>query len=197
MKRSTVDYQSVLTALVAAVAEQVRIVVAAWRAGDLLLTEAVDLIVGFIVRAERQSAVATLVALNGLMPEEQQVRRVEFPPVDEQDEVVLKAVGTVLEDLPDDPAEEDAEAFDKRVQQLARGRVTETAGKLLDDRLKDVPDVIGYTRGTDEDPCELCTWLKKEHLRPGGYISPAGQPMHRHPGCCCVPVPVYREKEKA
>lgn len=191
------SYQSVLVALVDAVAEQVRLVIAAWRGGEILLTEAVDLIVGFIVRAEQQSAVATLVALNSLNPPERQVEQIEMPDLDDHEDVILKAISTVLEDLPDDPEDEDVDTFDNRVQRLAKGRVTETAGTLLDDRLKDVPEIVGYTRGTDEDPCELCTWLKKEHLRPGGYIYPAGQPMHRHPGCCCVPVPVFKEKEKS
>jgi len=52
--------------------------------------------------------------------------------------------------------------------------------------------VTGYRRGTDADPCKLCTWLVKAHLDPAGlgYIYPTGQPMHRHTGCRCVPVPV-------
>lgn len=50
--------------------------------------------------------------------------------------------------------------------------------------------VTGYVRGTDSDPCELCVWLKKEHLRPGGFVYPTDKPMHRHPGCQCVPIPV-------
>lgn len=49
--------------------------------------------------------------------------------------------------------------------------------------------ISGYVRGTDADPCELCVWLRKEHLRPGGYIYPTSKAMYRHPGCQCVPIP--------
>lgn len=41
-----------------------------------------------------------------------------------------------------------------------------------------------YTRGLDADPCELCQWLWKD-----GYRYPISQPMHKHPGCACVPIP--------
>ncbi|HIZ98249.1 MAG TPA: hypothetical protein H9805_06660 [Candidatus Janibacter merdipullorum] len=194
MKPSAASYQTILVALVDAIAEQVRIVVASWRAGDILLGELVDLVVGFIVKAESQAAIAAVVAVESQKPV-QTITAVELPDVEVHEDIVFKAVGTVLEDLPDDPTEEDVDAFDKRLQRLAKGRVTETAGKYVDEHLPEVPEIVGYTRGLDEDPCELCVWLKKEHLRPGGFIYPAGQPMHRHPGCCCVPVPVY-EKEK-
>ena len=50
--------------------------------------------------------------------------------------------------------------------------------------------VRGYRRGLDDHPCQLCTWLAKTHLDPAGYVYPTGKPMHRHPGCCCVPLPV-------
>lgn len=189
-----IDYQSTLTALVQAVAEQVGRIIAMWREGTLVLNEAVDLIVGIIVRAENQAAVAAVVAIESMKPV-QDVFVVELPATEIHEDQVLKAVATVLEDLPDEPTDEDVDAFDMRAQRLAKGRVTETAGQYIDTHLKEIPDVVGYTRGLDEDPCELCVWLKKEHLRPGGFIYPAGQPMHRHPGCCCVPVPVY-EKEK-
>lgn len=189
-----IDYQSTLTALVQAVAEQVGRIIAMWREGTLVLNEAVDLIVGIIVRAENQAAVAAVVTIESMKPV-QDVFVVELPATEIHEDQVLKAVATVLEDLPDEPTDEDVDAFDMRAQRLAKGRVTETAGQYIDTHLKEIPDVVGYTRGLDEDPCELCVWLKKEHLRPGGYIYPAGQPMHRHPGCCCVPVPVT-QKEK-
>ena len=42
----------------------------------------------------------------------------------------------------------------------------------------------GYRRGINPNCCELCFWLWKE-----GYVYPIDQPMHRHIGCRCVPVP--------
>ena len=44
--------------------------------------------------------------------------------------------------------------------------------------------VRGYTRGLSAKACELCVWLYK-----GGYVYPSDRPMHRHPGCTCVPIP--------
>ncbi|WP_281711783.1 hypothetical protein [Dermacoccus nishinomiyaensis] len=44
--------------------------------------------------------------------------------------------------------------------------------------------IRGYRRGVNPDCCELCFWLWKE-----GYVYPVEQPMHRHTGCRCVPVP--------
>jgi len=44
--------------------------------------------------------------------------------------------------------------------------------------------VRGYRRGINPDACELCFWLWKE-----GYVYPITQPMHRHTGCRCIPVP--------
>ncbi len=42
----------------------------------------------------------------------------------------------------------------------------------------------GYRRGINPNCCMLCFWLWKE-----GYVYPLDQPMHRHIGCRCVPVP--------
>lgn len=44
--------------------------------------------------------------------------------------------------------------------------------------------VRGYRRGINPGCCELCFWLWKE-----GRVYPIDQPMHRHTGCRCVPVP--------
>lgn len=45
--------------------------------------------------------------------------------------------------------------------------------------------VPGYRRGLSAKACELCVWLYKD-----GYVYPTDKPMHKHPGCTCVPVPV-------
>lgn len=44
--------------------------------------------------------------------------------------------------------------------------------------------IRGYRRGINPGCCELCFWLWKE-----GKVYPIDQPMHRHTGCRCVPVP--------
>ena len=91
-----------------------------------------------------------------------------------------------------------------RVANLAAGesRAIETGDEgvtLLDDEAlrravavagdRNVPrtssaTIRGYRRGVNPDCCELCFWLWKE-----GYVYPVEQPMHRHTGCRCVPVP--------
>ena len=59
--------------------------------------------------------------------------------------------------------------------------------------------VVGYRRGTDSDPCELCVWLVKAHLDPAGigYVYPTGKSFHRHPGCQCAPIPVFNQEGEA
>lgn len=44
--------------------------------------------------------------------------------------------------------------------------------------------IVGYRRGINPDCCQLCFWLWKE-----GYVYDIHQPMHRHTGCRCIPVP--------
>ncbi len=72
-----------------------------------------------------------------------------------------------------------------RATRLARGRTTQTGGHYFDVGMRERPEVAGYTRGLSPTACELCTWLYR-----GGHVYPASQPMHRHPGCTCIPVPV-------
>jgi hypothetical protein len=74
-----------------------------------------------------------------------------------------------------------------RALRLARGRTTGAAGKYFDIGLATHPKVAGYRRGLSSLPCQLCRWLYR-----GGFVYPAGQPMYRHPGCMCVPLPVTR-----
>lgn len=44
--------------------------------------------------------------------------------------------------------------------------------------------IRGYRRGINPDACELCFWLWAE-----GRVYAIDQPMHRHTGCRCIPVP--------
>lgn len=66
---------------------------------------------------------------------------------------------------------DDAERPERDALQRQRPRTTSTK-------------VRGYRRGVNPGCCELCFWLYKE-----GYVYPIDQPMHRHTGCRCVPVP--------
>jgi hypothetical protein len=91
---------------------------------------------------------------------------------------LLKAVTTVLE----------LESVE-RVARLARSEPLMAAGRAYSVAIEKSDRVVGYRRGLSPDPCELCMWLWKE-----GYVYPADQPMHQHPGCTCVPIPVTREE---
>lgn len=76
-----------------------------------------------------------------------------------------------------------------RATRLARGRVTQTAGRYYDDGLTRHAEIAGYTRGLSATACELCVWLYRS-----GHVYPATQPMHRHPGCTCIPIPTLHRK---
>lgn len=97
-----------------------------------------------------------------------------------------RAVATLTPLLADTP---DPRA---RVLRLARGRVTGTSGRYYDAGMAGRPEIRGYRRGLSATACELCQWLYR-----GGYVYPSGRPMHRHPGCTCVPVPVLTERAAA
>ena len=95
-----------------------------------------------------------------------------------------KAVTTLTGSL-----DEGVEGLLPRAVRLTSSEATEAlAAGLLDGYEKH--GINGYVRGTDADPCELCVWLKKENLRPGGFVYPVDQRFYRHPGCQCTPIPV-------
>lgn len=112
-----------------------------------------------------------------------------------------KAVETLTEDVPNwstpagevEPSAEVREAVREavqelgdRIERLARDETVQAAQRGYQDGLRAQPEgrVVGYRRGINPDCCELCFWLWKE-----GYVYPINQPMHRHTGCRCVPVP--------
>ncbi len=90
-------------------------------------------------------------------------------------ERLTKAVKTLA-------SQDDASA---RLERLAVDEPVAAAQRGFQDgiRLAD-SGVTGYRRGINPDCCELCFWLWKE-----GYVYEIDQPMHRHTGCRCVPVP--------
>jgi hypothetical protein len=97
----------------------------------------------------------------------------------ELEERLTKAVTTLLEEIPADSTDTD------RVERLATDEPIQAAQRGYQDGLRLQEDPPGgYRRGINPDCCELCFWLWKE-----GYVYPLSQPMHRHTGCRCVPVP--------
>lgn len=120
---------------------------------------------------------------------------------DELTERIEKAVETLTEDVPDwrtpdgevEVAAEVREAISaalsnslERLERMVTDETVQAAQRGYQDGLRAAPSgrVVGYRRGINPDCCELCFWLWKE-----GYVYPIDQPMHRHTGCRCVPVP--------
>ncbi|HWL96045.1 MAG TPA: hypothetical protein VNP20_01815 [Nocardioidaceae bacterium] len=152
----------------------------AWQSGDITDSEFVALLAdqlavsvgGAMLSADALVAVYVNRPALGMVPDDAKV---------EQLTKAAKTVATFLDDAETDPL--------PRVQRLA---VAEPLDALQQASLTAYSrhGITGYVRGISADACELCVWLKKEHLRPGGYIYPTDKPMHKHPGCTCVPIPI-------
>lgn len=74
-----------------------------------------------------------------------------------------------------------------RIERLARAEIARTA---QDHRLAVIDQngatVLGYTRQTDGDACDLClSWADD------GAVFSTDTEFHAHPQCCCVPEAVY------
>jgi hypothetical protein len=93
---------------------------------------------------------------------------------------IEKAVRTLISELPERYEPQPLE----RVERLARDEPIQAAQFGYQDEIRSQGRVNGYRRGINPDACELCFWLWKE-----GYVYPVDQPMHRHTGCRCWPVP--------
>lgn len=98
-------------------------------------------------------------------------------PPPEEAERLTKAAGTLVGAL------EDSEDLGDRLERLGRAEPASAAQQAAVNTYQ-ANSVDGYTRGLSSDACELCQWLRKD-----GYVYPTTQPMHRHPGCRCSPIP--------
>lgn len=159
-------------------------VYAAWLAGNLTTVEFAAVVADYLtvhvgaglVTADIMAAVLTGEPATGMMPDDATV------------EQLRKAAQTLADDL-DGP--------DPVAPRLERLAVSETVNAAQQGLVKayESHGITGWRRATDADPCELCVWLVKAHLDPEGigYIYPVTQSFHRHPGCCCTPVPATRK----
>lgn len=105
--------------------------------------------------------------------------------VEEIREQVEKAVTTLARDL-ERPTTTEEPAPTERVERMAKDEVIAATQRGYQDgiRVSNTLEIVGYRRGINPDACELCFWLWKD-----GFVYPIDQPMHRHTGCRCVPVP--------
>ncbi|WP_447643363.1 hypothetical protein [Nocardioides zeae] len=124
---------------------------------------------------------------NGMAPEPG-----EFDPARRLDEVrpsIERAVLTLAEEIDKPSTIEAARGQDvSRVDRMARDEAVSSMQRGYQDGIRTKrpgrPEVRGYRRGVNPDCCRLCFYTWKE-----GYVYPIAQPMWRHTGCRCWPIP--------
>lgn len=107
------------------------------------------------------------------------------PPAPDEDDLLprLEQAWTTAVEVAEERPDPDATA-----ERLARDEPIAAAQAGYQEVLAEA-GVTGYRRALNPDACELCQWLQKSHLAPGGYVYPIDQPMFRHIGCRCLPEP--------
>ena len=103
--------------------------------------------------------------------------------VEEIREQVHKAVRTLARETPRPATTEEAVNLE-RIERMVRDETVQQMQRGAQDGIRLAGSATGYRRGVNPGCCELCFWLWKE-----GYVYPIDQPMHRHTGCRCVPIP--------
>lgn len=167
-------FRDVASGLESVTEEQVVELLAAWQAGRVTDEELEQLLAVLLATAVGAGlAYGDIIGSGyvgrdpvGLVPDEATVTRLSL----------AASTTRSLLDVATDPA--------PRVRRVAVG---EALAALQEGVVKsyDSHGVSGYRRGLSGRACELCHWLYKD-----GYVYPTSKPMHRHPGCTCVPVPV-------
>lgn len=195
---SETPYQRALVALAdGAVTTCLRVVVA-WLAGRVATPDATRAIAATVARANAHAVALADLSLAATLTSDM-ARPVPVlgltAPAGDLDRLT-KAATTILGD-PEPNAtattpDEQHDAVARRVERLARNEPLDAAGGAFNEAVKRSPHVTGYRRQLEDGACELCVWLAKRHLDPLGYVYPANQPMHRHAGCRCHPIPATR-----
>ncbi|MGW8565173.1 hypothetical protein [Isoptericola sp. NPDC055881] len=153
----------------------------AWQAGELTTDEAVQLMANVVAGANAAavsladlSLAATLmvtlrtpVAAHGLTVHPSTPAR-----LDKAARTLLSIDGVTPE----------------RVARLGRVEPLEAATRGYSEAIRQAPQVSGWRRGLDGNPCQLCTWWWRE-----GRVFRDDHPMPRHKGCTCTQIPVVDE----
>lgn len=101
-------------------------------------------------------------------------------------EQVDKAVRTLAAEMERPSSTEEAVSVE-RVERMVKDETVQQMQRGVQDGIRlasPQTGIVGYRRGINPDACELCFWLWKD-----GYVYEIDQPMHRHTGCRCVPIP--------
>ena len=189
-------YQAQTAALAAGTAVQVAAVFAAVQAGAIVTAEAAGFIAAVVNGA---NASATTLADAYVSTRIETLTGVPTPPigvptVDAADRLEA-AVQTILDEAEVPPTEPTAsngdapsESLQKaqfRLTRLAQSEPLITTQIIAVEAMDKQPEVIGWRRVLDADPCELCRFLYAN-----GRVYKTSTMFQRHPNCNCQPEPV-------
>lgn len=195
------DYQEQAEALAASTAAQMLGLYAALQAGGLAPSTAVETMAAVVNAA---NAAATTLADVFASAQIEAAAGVPSPPTGiaprDDSERLVKAVSTILDDLPEAaPAEaagpdgdadepDPAEKAANRLERLARSEPLDTGQAVTVEIVNRLPLVRGWTRKLDADPCERCVRWAED-----GRVFPTDHHFKRHYGCNCQMQIVTRE----
>lgn len=170
--------------------------------GEMPTPDAVLLIAALVNRA---NAAAVTLADAFVSAHVEQVTGVAAPavgvvPVDATERLVAAVQVILVEaepkgvrrvDTPDTPVEPAPDRVAPRIERLARAEPLQTAQAAVIEVITEQPQVIGWRRAMDADPCELCRWWWS-----GGRIYKPTTVFRTHPNCNCQPEPVLATEKK-
>lgn len=188
------DYQEQAETLAASAAAQMLALYAAMQTGGIAPSMAVEAMAAMVNAA---NAAATTLADVFASAQVEAAAGVPSPPTGiaprDDTERLVKAVETILDDLPEpaapaEAAEPDADADEPdpaetaamRLERLARSEPLETGQAVTVEIVNRLPLVKGWTRKLDADPCERCQRWAED-----GRVFPPDHRFKRHYGCNC------------
>ena len=154
----------------------------AYLAGEVSMSQLVDLSTVTISLAQQQGRIMAEVSLlswmtaNGLA--EQPAAARPIPHYADSDRV-RSGVQTIMERGVIDP-----DQVDMQLQRLGYSESVESSQRAMSAAMQESGVVDGWTRGLEPDACQLCQWWARD-----GQVWPVNHSMPTHKGCCCTPIP--------
>lgn len=182
------DYQSQTEALATATAATAVNILADYAAGHIAAAEVAALIAAVINTGNAAASTLADAYVSAHIEHMAGVPTpaIGVPPADDTARLV-SVVDGILADRDDD---QDTAAM--RIKRLAHSEPLQAAQESTIKAIAAQPEVIGWRRQMDADPCELCQWWWA-----GGRIYKPTTVFRQHPGCNCQPQPVIREEKTA